>query len=149
MIDQSRTYVPFFHRESSAKSEWRPVFEMQSSISADKEREIFAAHPPANLRHSQRRRPTKVDRLEDLLPEHMNYRDDGCEVSPTCLACPLPVCRYEVPGGLAALQREPRDAALLDLHKRGAGIDRLCRQFGLSRRSVFRIIAAARAALAI
>jgi len=99
-------------------------------------------------RIARRRRPTKVDRLEDLLPEHMNYRDDGCEVSATCLSCPLPVCRYDVRGGLAALQRRPRDAELLELHRRGAGIDRLCRQFGLSRRSVFRIIAAARSGLA-
>ncbi len=83
----------------------------------------------------------------DLLPEHMNYRDDGCEVSPTCLTCPLPVCRYEVPGGLAALQRRPRDAELLALYRAGAGIDGLCRRFGLSRRSIFRIIAAARTSL--
>jgi hypothetical protein len=89
-----------------------------------------------------RRRPNKVDRLEDLLPEHIQYRDDGCEVSPTCLECPLPVCRYEVPGGLAALQRGPRDAQILAAHERGAAIDGICREFGLSRRSVFRILAA-------
>jgi hypothetical protein len=103
--------------------------------------------PPANTRHPQRRRPTKVDRLEDLLPEHMNYRDDGCEVSPTCLSCPLPACRYEVRGGLAAMRRRPRDAELLALHQAGAEIDRLCRRFGVSRRTVFRIIAAARLSL--
>lgn len=91
-----------------------------------------------------RRRPTKVDRMEDLLPEQMQYRDLGCEVSPACLECPLPVCRYEVRGGLPALQRRPRDAELLDAYRKGAGIDLLCRQFSLSRRSVFRILAAAR-----
>jgi hypothetical protein len=100
-----------------------------------------------NGQRSQRRRATKVDLLEDLLPEHMQYRDDGCEVSPTCLSCPLPACRYEVPGGLAALRRRPRDAQMLALHQRGTGVDRLCSQFGLSRRTVFRILAAARAKL--
>lgn len=25
------------------------------------------------------------------------YRDDGCDVSPTCLQCPLPQCKYEAP----------------------------------------------------
>ena len=30
-----------------------------------------------------------------LLPEHVNYRDTGCDVSPSCLQCPLPVCRYD------------------------------------------------------
>jgi hypothetical protein len=94
----------------------------------------------------ERRRPNKVDRLEDLLPEQVQYRDDGCEVSHSCLTCPLPVCRYEVRGGLAALQRGPRDAELLDEHRKGAGIDTLCRQFQLSRRTVFRILAADRQA---
>jgi len=87
-----------------------------------------------------------VDLLEDLLPEHIQYRDSGCEVSPSCLACPLPVCRYEVRGGLAAILREPRDAQVWAAHRAGAGVDRLCRQFGLSRRTVFRILAMARRA---
>jgi DNA-binding IclR family transcriptional regulator len=106
------------------------------------------AHRSAALRRPapERRRPNKVDRLEDLLPEHVQYRDDGCEVSPSCLTCPLPVCRYEVRGGLAALQRGPRDAELLDAHRKGAAIDSLCRQFHVSRRTVFRILAAARQA---
>lgn len=25
-----------------------------------------------------------------------NYVDTGCEVSPLCLRCPLPMCRYEM-----------------------------------------------------
>jgi len=91
-----------------------------------------------------RRRRTKVDLLEDLLPEHIQYRDSGCEVSPSCLACPLPVCRYEVRGGLAAIRREPRDAQVWAAHRTGASVDRLCHQFGLSRRTVFRILAMAR-----
>jgi hypothetical protein len=95
---------------------------------------------------SERRRPTKVDRIDDPLPEQVQYRDDGCEVSPSCLTCPLPVCRYEIRGGLAALQRLPRDAELLDEHRKGAGIESLCRRFNLSRRTVFRILAAARQA---
>jgi hypothetical protein len=104
----------------------------------------FPSASPGRRPGEHRRRPTKVDRLEDLLPEHVQYRDLGCEVSATCLNCPLPVCRYEVPGGLAALQRGPRDAELLALHRGGASIEYLCREFGLSRRSVFRILAAAR-----
>ena len=91
-----------------------------------------------------RRRRTKVDLIEDLLPEHVQYQDSGCEVSPSCLSCPLPICRYDVRGGLAAIRRQPRDEELLALRRNGTGIDRLCRQFRLSRRSVFRILAAAR-----
>jgi Mor family transcriptional regulator len=47
------------------------------------------------------------------------------------------------------LQRRPRDAELLAMHRDGAGIERLCQRFRLSRRSVFRIIAAARSAVAV
>ena len=32
----------------------------------------------------------------DALPEHASYVDDGCKVSPTCLACPLPICKYDM-----------------------------------------------------
>jgi hypothetical protein len=93
-----------------------------------------------------RRRRNKVDLLEDNLPEHVHYQDSGCEVSPTCLECPLPVCRYEVPGGLSAILREPRDAEVLTARRQGTAIDGICRQFGLSRRTVFRILSAARRA---
>lgn len=31
------------------------------------------------------------------LPEHTNYRDTGCYISESCLNCPLPVCRYDMP----------------------------------------------------
>jgi len=33
--------------------------------------------------------------MRDLLPEHTEYRDDGCRVHPSCLSCPLPACVYE------------------------------------------------------
>ena len=100
--------------------------------------------PAGGARPAIRRHRTKVDRLEDALPEHTVYQDLGCEVSPSCLRCPLPVCRYEVRGGLAAVRRQPRDAELIALHRSGIGVDALSRRFGLSRRSIFRILAAGR-----
>lgn len=33
--------------------------------------------------------------LGDLRPEYTQYRDDGCEVHPSCLSCPLPVCIHD------------------------------------------------------
>jgi hypothetical protein len=35
----------------------------------------------------------------DTLPEHLAYRDAGCELAPRCLRCPLERCRYDEPGG--------------------------------------------------
>ena len=31
----------------------------------------------------------------DSLPEHARYKDEGCELSPSCLRCPLPRCQYD------------------------------------------------------
>ena len=38
----------------------------------------------------------------DPRPEHVDYRDEGCELAPECLACPLPRCRHDDPGWLPA-----------------------------------------------
>lgn len=80
----------------------------------------------------------------DLLPEHTHYRDNGCEVSPRCVECPLPRCRYELPGGLSGLRRRGRNANVLAFHRRGSSIDTLARDFNLSRRTIFRIVASGR-----
>lgn len=85
-------------------------------------------------------------RRADALPEHTEYRDTGCDLHPSCLRCPLPRCRYDEPGGAAALLRVGRNEALLRAYRRGAGIEELARAFGLSRRTVFRVLRAARGA---
>jgi len=38
-------------------------------------------------------RGTRGERLENY------FVDDGCEYSPSCLQCPLPVCKYDDPVG--------------------------------------------------
>lgn len=76
----------------------------------------------------------------DSLPENTRYRDDGCDVNPTCLTCPLPRCRYEEPGGLRALLNEYRDRQILKLRTKGVPVDDLAGRFGISRRTVFRVL---------
>jgi len=76
----------------------------------------------------------------DSLPEFTRYRDDGCDVSASCLDCPLPRCRYEEPGGLRALLNEQRDRQILQLRLKGMPVDQLAGRFGVSRRTVFRVI---------
>ena len=52
---------------------------------------------------------------ERQLPENATYRDDGCDLHPHCPTCPLPVCRYDIPGGKRAvlnLYRNERIARL-------------------------------------
>ena len=81
----------------------------------------------------------------DALPEHIDYRDRGCELSPTCLRCPLARCRYDEPGGARRVLQGSRDVAVQRFRDDGAGMDALAVQFGISRRSVFRILAQGRA----
>ena len=82
----------------------------------------------------------------DALPEHLEYRDSGCDLAPSCLRCPLVRCRYDEPGGARRLLQEPRDEAVLRRRDEGIAIDAVAQEFGLSRRSVFRILARGRAA---
>lgn len=82
----------------------------------------------------------KVRVREDALPEHTQYRDEGCEISPSCLRCPLPRCRYDEPGGIRSLLAEYRDREILRLRAEGWSVDDLARRFHVSRRSVFRIL---------
>jgi hypothetical protein len=81
---------------------------------------------------------------QDALPEQTGYRDTGCELSPSCLRCPLERCRYEEPGGIRTVERAPRDCALRQRRAEGVGIMSLVEEFGMSRRSVFRSLARTR-----
>ena len=81
----------------------------------------------------------------DALPEHIHYRDNGCDLYPSCLNCPLPRCRYEEPGGAPAMLRTGRDATIVRLSReQGLSVDELAARFGLSRRTIFRVLRAAR-----
>ena len=77
----------------------------------------------------------------DALPEHAQYRDDGCDVHPHCLTCPLPRCRYDEPGGLRSVLIAGRNQDVVKLRLQGESVDRLASRFHLSRRTVFRILA--------
>lgn len=81
---------------------------------------------------------------EDALPEHTDYRDTGCDVSPTCLGCPLARCKYDDPPPSRAQTFAARDREIVLLRTRyHAPVDLLATTYGISRRSVFRIMQAA------
>lgn len=96
---------------------------------------------------------TLIDRLTisaatppaDSVPEETHYRDTGCEVSPSCLRCPLPACVYDEPAGSKRAARMERDAEICRLYRERAGnVTTLAQRFGLSRRTVQRAIAESR-----
>ena len=77
----------------------------------------------------------------DSLPDYFNYCDEGCALFPSCLKCPLPRCRHdEQPGGRRATTRL-RDRELLRQREApGRSVAELARSFGVSKRTVQRII---------
>ncbi len=81
----------------------------------------------------------------DALPEHTTYPDTGCDVCASCLRCPLERCRYEEPGGLRRLIGAQRDRSMLEVQRQERlTANALARRFGVSRRTVFRVLAKAR-----
>jgi hypothetical protein len=79
----------------------------------------------------------------DKLPEQTRYRDDGCNIHGECLTCPLERCRYEEPGGLRAVLNAGRDRQIAFLRSKGVAAEKIAGRFGVSRRTVFRIVGTA------
>ena len=74
------------------------------------------------------------------LPERAHYRDRGCDLHPSCLACPLPRCRYGVVGGARTVRLAARDPEVRAMREAGAGITEIAEHHGMSRRNVFRVL---------
>ena len=72
----------------------------------------------------------------DSRPKHTVYCDGGCEDSPSCLNCPLPHCKYDAPHERVAL----RNQQMLAAQREGAKANELALRFGLTQRSVYRIL---------
>jgi transposase-like protein len=76
----------------------------------------------------------------DLPPEYLHYRDEGCHLYPSCLECPLPRCIYDEEPGLRRRYKRARDQEVLRLYRQGRPAAELARRFGVSERSIYRIL---------
>ena len=77
----------------------------------------------------------------DLLPEYCHYRDDGCELSHSCLDCPFPQCIYDLPGGRQHWLKKLRDREIVRLFcAESKGVKELALMFGLSQRTIQRAL---------
>ncbi len=77
----------------------------------------------------------------ELLPERYPYRDEGCEVSPSCLKCPLPQCKFDEPGWLQRQKRDERDSEVVAALLQGElSVKEAASRFALSQRTIFRIL---------
>lgn len=91
--------------------------------------------------------PFSLPGRSDALPENTSYSDSGCDLYPSCLQCPLPRCRYEEPGGARAMLRTTRNVSIERLaYDDGLSVSEIAGRFGLSRRTVFRVLRGSRSA---
>ena len=96
---------------------------------------------PARIAQTRSREGRRFNRVRgDMLPEETRYRDDGCAVSASCLSCPLPRCRYDDNRTLRAILNEPRDLQIVELKEKGMPVTEISARFGISKRTIFRIL---------
>lgn len=66
--------------------------------------------------------------------------DKGCEVSSSCLSCPLPTCKYDAPRGQTArLKNASRNLLITEAYGSGEDASLIASRFNITARSVFRI----------
>ena len=86
----------------------------------------------------------------DRLPELTHYADTGCEAAASCLACPLPQCKFDDPTWYQAYKRADRDRELISVYEQeGLHVIEIARRFGLSTRTVHRAIQRSRAHISV
>jgi hypothetical protein len=77
---------------------------------------------------------------QDLPPEFCHYRDEGCEYSVSCLACPFPQCLYDEPRGRQHWLKDLRNKEIKRLFAGGWKIRELAPLFGVSQRTIQRAL---------
>ena len=84
---------------------------------------------------------TSVRRTPDVLIDFDVYRDVGCEISPACLECPLPQCKYDNPKRARREKRFERDQQVVYAFRQGGmTAPQVAARFDMSQRTVFRIL---------
>ena len=79
--------------------------------------------------------------VDDLPPELCQYKDEGCEVCHSCLACSLPRCIYDEPKNIKQMKHMRRDREIQRAYcVEGLGIASLAQRFHISRRTIYRIL---------
>jgi len=84
----------------------------------------------------------------DSLPEGYPYADNGCDVHPRCLSCPLPECKFVQEegkrGGPSNRANALRNAGWLRQYEAGISAHLIALEVGVTERTVQRGIASAR-----
>ena len=79
--------------------------------------------------------------LLDAVPEFYHYEDTGCEVSASCLKCPLPWCKYDDPVWFQRHRRMARDLTVWStMQSEDLTVEEAAARFSVTVRTVFRIM---------
>lgn len=121
-----------------------PMERGRRTVAEGDEGQVAAARPPLHVVRPADHAPLPRVR-SDALPEHTDYRDTGCDVSESCLGCPLARCKYDEPVGGRSLSATARNREIVLLRERyRAPINLLASTYGVTRRTVFRALREAR-----
>ena len=86
-------------------------------------------------------RTKTVTAMANELPDYDNYKDEGCEASPSCLTCPLPQCRYDNPIWFQRYRRLARDSRIWKTIKsESLTANKAAERFSVTPQTIFRII---------
>ena len=81
-------------------------------------------------------------------PAFYYYEDTGCEVASTCLACPLPRCKFDDMEWFAKYRRLARDLRMASvIQEEGLSIAEAAERFSITPRTVFRVLSRCRDAM--
>ena len=73
------------------------------------------------------------------------YSDTGCDISPSCLNCPLRQCKYDDPGEYRRYKRGIHTAAILDkIERQSLTVRQTAIEFAVTERTIYRILAESR-----
>ena len=76
-----------------------------------------------------------------ITPEFYHYEDTGCEISRSCLRCPLSRCKYDDPVWFQRHRRMARDLRIwqaIELERLSP--DEAAERFSVTVRTIFRIV---------
>ena len=83
----------------------------------------------------------EIELVPDRLPDYSEYPDQGCDLSPSCLTCPLPKCRHDKQEGGRRVSKRLRDLEIFRQRTvSGRSISEMATEFDLSKRTIQRII---------
>ncbi len=86
----------------------------------------------------------------DSVLEFYHYEDTGCEVSASCLNCPLPQCKYDDPAWFQHNRRLARDFKVWSvMQQESLTVEEAADRFSVTVRTIFRIIRRCRDAAVI